>query len=337
MQTYYRPIVQTDAHRPPDAQPLAGGKLWFNMCEALSRKAPPRLIQAGDIPPDSLARLTAPRAPLMGLTLDKPRIMGVLNVTPDSFSDGGLHNDRVGAIARALTLAKQGADIIDIGGESTRPGAVAISPEVETARTIAVIAGLKLVKSHALISIDTRKASIARAAFDAGAVIFNDVSALSFDAQSIDFVRDCSPSVCLMHSMGEPQTMQDDPRYDDVVLDVYDYLAARVQVCLDAGLSRGQIIVDVGVGFGKTLAHNLALLRGMAVFHGLGCGVMLGVSRKRMIGVVSGVESPADRVFGSVAVAQDALAQGVQIIRCHDVAEHRQAFDLWERLVISGE
>ncbi len=124
--------------------------------------------------------------------------------------------------------------------------------------------------------------------------------------------------------------MQDDPRYDDVVLDVYDYLAARVQVCLDAGLTRGQIIVDVGVGFGKTLAHNLALLRGMAVFHGLGCGVMLGVSRKRMIGVVSGVESPAGRVFGSVAVAQDALAQGVQIIRCHDVAEHRQAFDLWE-------
>ncbi|WP_189640705.1 dihydropteroate synthase [Paramylibacter ulvae] len=329
---YFRPIAQTDAMRPRDALSLAGGAVWFTHCEVLSRGHTSQIIPVSELPDDVKSHLSSPRAPIAGVAMDKPAIMGVLNVTPDSFSDGGQHNDRLGAISRAMQMIGQGADIIDVGGESTRPGADFVDNSEEINRTIPVIAGLKLAKIPAPISIDTRKAEVAKAAIDAGAELFNDVTALSFDPDSITLAGTKKPFVCLMHASGDPKTMQDNPQYDNVLLDVYDYLSTRVDACVAAGVPRKNIIVDPGIGFGKTRAHNIALIKGLSLFHGLGCPVLLGVSRKRFIGEITGEQDAAKRAVGSVAVALNGLSQGVQIIRCHDVTEHKQAFDMWSAM-----
>lgn len=327
MASYYRPIVQTDAARPPDALPLAGGWGWFDHVEELRRDAPPRLMPARSLPPEIRARLIAPRPAIAGLTLDQPRIMGILNVTPDSFSDGGRFDRPEAALARGRALAEV-ADILDIGGESTRPGAAVVPVEDEIARTAPVIAGLRAAGVRTPISIDTRKAAVARAALEAGADLINDVAAFTFDPGQVQVAARAGVPVCLMHARGDPITMQDDPRYDNVLLDVYDFLAARVAAVEAAGLSRSQIVVDPGIGFGKTVAHNLALIRGLSLFHGLGCAVLLGASRKRFIGTLAGVAQADRRGPGSIAVALAAVAQGVQFLRVHDAAETRQALRL---------
>ena len=212
--------------------------------------------------------MTAPRPPFAGLSLTRPLIMGIVNVTPDSFSDGGLYDTTEGAIVHAAELAKEGADIVDVGGESTRPGSDAVEEGEELSRVIPVLEGLAGL--HAAISIDTRKARVARAAAKAGAKIFNDVSALTYDRESLAAAAETGLSVILMHAKGEPKTMQDDPRYDDVALEVYDYLAERIEAAEAAGIDRSRIAVDPGIGFGKTLAHTLTLLANLSLLHGLG-------------------------------------------------------------------
>ncbi|MBP7000147.1 dihydropteroate synthase [Amaricoccus sp.] len=327
--TRLRPIPQSDPVRPPGALPLAGGPLWFDRVAVHARGAAPRLIPAAEAPAEALAALTAPRAAVCGLALDRPRIMGVLNVTPDSFSDGGRHFRREDAVRQAAALVAAGADILDVGGESTRPGADPVPAAEEIARVVPVIEAVRAAGIAAPISIDTRKAEVARAAFAAGAGLLNDVSALGHDPESLPAAAAGGWPVVLMHAQGDPKTMQDAPAYDDVLLDVADFLADRVALAEAAGIPRGRLLVDPGIGFGKTVAHNLALIRGLALLHGLGCAILFGASRKRFIGTIGGAPEPGDRAPGSIAVALEALRQGAQVIRVHDAAETRQALALW--------
>lgn len=251
--------------------------------------------------------------------------MGVINVTPDSFSDGGRFLDPAAAIRQGLALAAAGAAILDVGGESTRPGAEPVSPTVEAERVLPVISALAA--AGLTVSIDTRHAATMRAALAAGARIVNDVSALTHDPQALGVVAEAGCEVVLMHAQGDPRTMQLDPRYDDAPLDVYDYLEARVRACLDAGIARERILVDPGIGFGKTLEHNLQILRALAMYRGLGCRVLLGASRKSFIAKTLGDPGlpPNARLPGSLAAAIAGYRAGVDVIRCHDVAETLQA------------
>jgi dihydropteroate synthase len=324
---YHRPIPMTDPARPAGALTLAGGWCWFDRVEVLSRYAPPYVMAASDLQPDLLARLTTPRAPFAGLPFDAPRLMGILNVTPDSFSDGGRFLAPDAALQQVQAMA--GADILDIGGESTRPGAVLVDVTDEVARTAPVIAAIRAAGIATPISIDTRKAAVAQAALGAGAAIVNDVSALMYDGAMAGVVARADAALILMHAQGTPQTMQADPQYDNVLLDVYDWLAARVDAAVAAGIARNRIAIDPGIGFGKTVAHNLELLQRLSLFHSLGCPVLLGASRKRFIGTIGGAEAADARMPGSVAVALAGVAQGVQMIRVHDVGETRQALRLW--------
>ncbi len=325
---YPRPIVMQDTARPKAAYPLAGGWCWFDRAELLERGQPSRTVPARDLPAEVLDRLCAPRAAFAGMELDRARIMGILNVTPDSFSDGGRYLDHAAALAQGRALVAEGADVLDIGGESTRPGAVTVPDDDEIARTSPVIAALRAAGMTTPISVDTRKAVVARAALAAGADAVNDVSALGYDAGLAGVVAGAGCPVILMHAQGAPATMQDDPRYGDVLLDVYDALAARVAAAETAGIPRDRIMIDPGIGFGKTVAHNLALVRGLSLLHGLGLPMLLGASRKRFIGTIGG---DADaRMPGSVAVALAGVAQGVQMVRVHDVGPTRQALSLWQ-------
>ncbi|HEY7550786.1 MAG TPA: dihydropteroate synthase [Hyphomicrobiaceae bacterium] len=279
--------------------------------------------------PGLLDRLREPRQPIAGLTLERPRIMGVINVTPDSFSDGGRWLDPGAAIAQGLQLEAEGADILDIGGESTRPGAEPVSLDEELRRVVPVIEALAG-RVRVPISIDTRNAEVMRRAADAGARLINDVAALGHDPDALQVAAESGLPVVLMHAQGDPRTMQLDPRYDDVVLDVYDWLEARIAACEAAGIGRGRLIVDPGIGFGKTLDHNVALLASLSTFHGLGCPILLGASRKSFIGRLSGGVPAPERAPGSIAAALAGVAQGVQIVRAHDVAATRQALAVWE-------
>jgi dihydropteroate synthase len=275
-----------------------------------------------------LQRLQQPRPAIAGVALDRPRLMGIVNVTPDSFSDGGRWLDPGAAVAHGLQLEAEGADILDVGGESTRPGAAPVSIDEELRRVIPVIAALAKT-ARVPVSVDTRNAEVMRRAAQAGARIINDVTALAYDPNNLRAAGETGLPVVLMHAQGDPRTMQLDPRYDDVVLDVYDWLEARVAACEHAGIARERLIVDPGIGFGKTLDHNLALLGALSLFHGLGCPILLGASRKSFIGKLSGAAAD-QRMPGSVAAALLGAAQGVQILRVHDVAATRQALAVWE-------
>lgn len=331
MTTYFRPLPHSSATRVKDAQPLAGGPLWFSEAVALRRDAPPEVIPVRDVPDDILARLTASRAPVAGRDMSDVTLMGILNVTPDSFSDGGRYLDPEAAVAQARHMISEGAGLIDIGGESTRPGASAVPSEEEIRRVAGPITAL----ADGLdtpISIDTRKASVAEAALTAGATLVNDVSGFTHDPKLAELCANRAVPVCVMHAQGDPQTMQDDPHYEDVRLDVYDFLSGRITALEAAGIARERIIVDPGIGFGKTIHHNLKLLSGISLFHGLGCPILLGASRKRFIGTITGADAADTRVMGSVAVALHAAAQGVQIMRVHDVGETRQALAMWQAI-----
>ena len=327
---YYRPIVQTDRNRPSGAFVLAGGWSWFTHVERLSRDVAPEVIPALEMPEMELRHFVTERGLVCGLKTNTPRIMGILNTTPDSFSDGGLHNNFDGAVQRGFEMVENGADILDIGGESTRPRATFVSVEEEIKRTVPVIEALRATELKLPISIDTRKADVADMALAAGANMFNDVTALTYDGASAEVAVKHEAWVCLMHAKGNPKTMQDNPTYDNVLLDVYDHLAARVAYAELQGIPRNRLVVDVGIGFGKTIEHNMTLIRCMALFHGLGCVVALGVSRKRFIGVIGNAPEAADRAAGSIALGLEALRQGVQILRVHDIKETKQAFSLWQ-------
>ncbi|MEO3415465.1 dihydropteroate synthase [Roseovarius sp. CAU 1744] len=325
---YYRPIAQTDHARPGDALSLAGGWTWFDTVEAISRDGAARLMPAAQLPGEVRDRLTATRASICGLRFDLPRLMGILNVTPDSFSDGGRHNAPQQALAHTRRMIAAGADMIDVGGESTRPGAEPVPVDHEIARTAPVIAAIHA-ECAVPISIDTRKTPVAEAAHQAGAALVNDVAGFTFDDRLAPYCARHTLPVCVMHAQGRPETMQNDPRYDHPALDIFDWLSERVEALIAAGIPRERIIVDPGIGFGKTRAHNLILLQNLSLFHGLGCPVLLGASRKRFIGDLSGVDDAAERVPGSLAVALAGVAQGIQLLRIHDVAETAAALKLW--------
>jgi dihydropteroate synthase len=250
------------------------------------------------------------------------KLMGVVNVTPDSFSDGGLYLDPEAAIAHGRELAAAGADILDVGGESTRPGADPVDAAEELRRVVPVIQGLA--DAGCEISVDTAKAGVAAAALDAGATIVNDVTALRGDPEMAALCADRGATVVLMHMLGEPRTMQDDPRYDDVVAEVEDFLAARLAAAVDAGIAEGDVWLDPGIGFGKTPAHNMELLRRLGELRELGRPLVIGTSRKSFIGRVDG-SGPGERLGGTIASSVLAAAEGAEVLRVHDVAEVGQA------------
>jgi dihydropteroate synthase len=256
--------------------------------------------------------------------------MGVINVTPDSFSDGGDFATATTAITQGIHLAEQGADIIDIGGESTRPGSLGVSTEEEMQRVLPVVKALA--ERGLVVSIDTRHATVMTAAVAAGARIINDITALTGDPASVAAAAKSNAAIVLMHMLGEPKTMQADPHYDDTTLDLLDYFDARLQALARAGLDPARIAIDPGIGFGKKDPHNLLLLTELAAFQVFGCPVVLGVSRKSFVGRLSRKEPPKDRVAGSLAAGLAGFDQGVQIIRVHDVAETYQARAIWQAI-----
>lgn len=327
MKAYYRPISQVDHHRPEGAYSLAGGWCWFERVEVLVRGETPVLIAASDVPADVLDRITSPRASVATLDMGHPNVMGILNVTPDSFSDGGMFGSAEAALDQSFQMIEDGVAILDIGGESTRPGAQEVSISEEIARVVPVIRGIRK-QSDAPISVDTRKSEVAQAAIDAGATFVNDVSAMEFDAKIGVTAVQASAPICLMHAQGQPENMQKDPKYSFALLDVFDHLFERIKAAEAVGIARDQIVVDPGIGFGKTLEHNLELLRGLSLFHSLGCAILLGASRKKFIGTISQEPVADQRLGGSLAIALNAARQGVQILRVHDTKETVQALKL---------
>lgn len=346
---YLRPaacIVPAGAIRE-DALPLAGGPLCVESCDLLLRSGgsvhaarvrPADLRAVADKGREKAAsriavlldRMSGPRPPFAGLDLSgpaRPAIMGVVNVTPDSFSDGGRYLRPDAAIAHGRALMTAGARILDVGGESTRPGADPVPVAEELRRVIPVIEGLA--DAGATISIDTRRAEVMAAAAAAGARIVNDVTALAGDPRSLETVAGAPLPAILMHMQGEPRDMQVRPSYRDAPLDIFDFLEARIDACLAAGMTRADIAVDPGIGFGKTAAHNVRILADLALFHGLGCAVVLGVSRKRFIAALAGESDAAARLPGSLAAGIAGLDRGIQILRVHDVAETVQAVAVW--------
>jgi dihydropteroate synthase len=316
------------------ALPLAGGSLAFAAVDAIERvggeEGHRRALSLSDtraFAPDLIAGFTQPRASWVGFDLKRPLIMGVLNVTPDSFSDGGDLADASAAIDHGRTMLAAGADIIDVGGESTRPGAQPVPPAEEAARILPVVRALA--EAGAAVSIDTRRASVMDQAVKAGARIINDVTALTGDPESARIAVRSGVAVVLMHMLGDPRTMQLDPRYDDVTCDLLDYFAARLATLEGLGLDRARIAIDPGIGFGKKDVHNLRLLDELAAFHVFGCPILLGASRKSFIGRLSRGEQPKQRAAGTLAAHQMGYDRGVQIVRVHDVADSFQARAVW--------
>lgn len=348
---YLRPIALADSPQSEDSEAirLAGGMVYASRFALIERQAGRvtsrtrysvgELRAALDHLPgavreqfDNLQRSHAPlQCGARTVRLDQPQVMGILNVTPDSFSDGGQFMDDPDiAHAHAAAMVEAGAAIIDVGGESTRPGAAAVWEGDELKRVVPAIE--RLAAMGAAISTDTRRPAVMEAALSAGAHIINDVSALRHDPRSMEFAARSGAPVVLMHAPGAGDDLHADGHYTDVVLDVFDWLRGRRDAALDAGISREKIVLDPGLGFGKTLAENLALMNALALFHALGQPILLGVSRKRMIGALSN-EAPAHRrIGGSIALATKGLEAGVQLLRVHDVAETVQARDVWRGL-----
>jgi dihydropteroate synthase len=324
---------------------LAGGLNWFSMVELLQveghRRSSAELVPVAAIEDrldDSTAAqwdaLTQPRPPLQlgerTVRLDQPQVMGIVNVTPDSFSDGGQFADASAAAAAGADMAAAGAAIVDVGGESTRPGAKPVWEGDEIERAVPVVR--QLAAGGTAVSIDSRKADVMTAALEAGARMINDVSALTYDGRSAGIVAASGVPVVLMHHKGAPDTMQDDPRYDDVLVEVYSWLEERIAAAEAAGIARNRILIDPGFGFGKNVAHNLELMNGLALFHSLGCPIVVGASRKRTIGALSNEVSADRRLGGSIAFALKAVEQGAQLLRVHDVFETVQALRVWRGL-----
>jgi dihydropteroate synthase len=342
---HLRPIqfVDTPVGRDGAVARLAGGMLWFAAYEVIEGDAR-RTVAIADFEqalggnPRVAALHAAITAPRPALTLgertlrfDQPLVAGILNVTPDSFSDGGkLENDPAAAAAAGVAMAAAGAALIDIGGESTRPNAPLVWEGDEAKRVVPVIE--RLAAAGTLVSIDTRKAMVMEGALGAGARIVNDVSALLWDERATGVVAQASCPVILMHSPDPKKGPHGGGGYGNVLIEVFDWLEARIAAVVAAGIDRSRIMVDPGIGFGKSLADNLALINGLALFHGLGCPIMLGASRKRMIGALSNEAPPAARLGGSLALAMKGVEAGVQLLRVHDVAETVQAIHVWRGL-----
>jgi dihydropteroate synthase len=347
---YLRPVhfVESPQQHDGASARLAGTMLWFGAVELIAKTvaATKRILipvaewdaAAAQLPPranELFANLTMPRAPLqMGnrtIRLDQPQVMGILNLTPDSFSDGGkLGDDPEAATAAGVALCAAGAAILDIGGESTRPGAPVVWEGDEIKRIVPAIE--RLTRTGAAISVDTRKAAVMEVALSAGASMINDVSALLYDDRALSVALNSQGPVALMHAPSQTNDPHKGGDYDDVLLDVYDWLEARVAAVEAAGVDRSRIVIDPGIGFGKSLSDNLAIINNLSLFHGIGCPILFGASRKRMIGALSNEADVAARLGGSVFLAMKAVEQGAQIVRVHDVAETVQAIHVWRGL-----
>jgi dihydropteroate synthase len=348
---YLRPSAFVDAPFGLDGKVarLAGGLGWFSALEVATlagdkiagvelvpvERADEAVARLGPDAGQAWRNLTSPRAPLtLGeriVRLDQPQVVGILNVTPDSFSDGGRFLGPGEAVDAGFAMASAGAAIVDVGGESTRPGAKPVWEGDEIERVVPVVE--QLARAGTAVSIDTRKAAVMEAALAAGAAMVNDVSALTFDERAAEAIAGAGAPVVLMHHQGPPETMQQAPRYDrPVAFAVYDWLEARIEAAVAAGIARERIVVDPGIGFGKTVRHNLQLLNSLALLHGLGCPVMLGASRKRTIGALSGEAPPEGRLAGSLTLALKGAEQGAQLLRVHDVPETVQALRVWRGL-----
>ena len=328
--TWLRPVTV-----PSGEHGLAGGWARFTDMDVVQRHADggysicrmglDDLLQAADdrnLASAVMDRLLAPRDPFAGLSMTAPRLMGILNVTPDSFSDGGRHNAPARAIAAARAMQDAGAAIIDIGGESTRPGAAPVTRNQELARVLPVLAGLR--NSGAVLSIDTRHAEVMRRAVAGGAGIINDVGALRGDG-AVDAAAAAGVPVVMMHMQGTPETMQADPQYGFAPVEILEFLEARIQAAEAAGIPRALMAIDPGYGFGKTATHNLQLINWTAMLHMLGVPILIGASRKSSIAKISAGEDADQRLPGSLALAMAALRQGAQMLRVHDVGETMQA------------
>ena len=347
MRTLIRPTGFVDSPFGFDGQVarLAGGLNWFASAELIrvegQRRVSTELVPVDGIEnrfDDDLATqwqaLTSPRPALQlgqrTIRLDEPQVMAIVNATPDSFSDGGQFADAAAAAEAGARMVAEGAAIVDVGGESTRPGARSIWEGDEIERIVPVIR--QLAAGGAAVSADTRKADVMTAAVEAGARMINDVSALTYDARSAEVAAGLNVPIVLMHHKGAPEVMQDDPQYEDVLVQVYLWLEERIAAAVAAGIRREHILVDPGFGFGKNVGHNLVLMNGLAVLHSLGCPLVVGASRKRTIGALAS-EAPADkRLGGSIALALKAVEQGAQIVRVHDTFETVQALRVWRGL-----
>jgi dihydropteroate synthase len=315
------------------ALPLQGGHAAFPLVRLIEDGAGRGILPVTAIPDefqDLLPALTRRPPAFAGIEPPepgRPLVMGIVNVTPDSFSDGGETAETAAAIARGHAMLEAGADILDIGGESTRPGAEPVTPEEEIRRILPVVRDLA---RAAPVSVDTRHAATMAAALEAGAEIVNDVTALRHDGEALRVVAGAAAPVVLMHMPGtDPRRMQAEARYGDVVLDVARFLRDRVETLERLGIPRGRIALDPGIGFGKTMAHNLALLERLPLLAGLGCPVLVGLSRKRFLGTIAGIPAAGQRMVPSIAGALFAASRGAAILRVHDVAETVQALALW--------
>ncbi len=350
---YLRPtgfIESPQRHEGASAR-LAGTMLWFSQIEVIDRTGPATQRQlidmrqwdvfVHDLAPEKQARcvklyerIIGSRATLQlgerNIRLDQPQIMGIINMTPDSFSDGRKNADIDVAVDAAFAMTSAGAAIVDVGGESTRPGAPLVWEGDEIARVEPLIR--RLAASGTAISIDTRKASVMEAAVAAGAAMINDISALLFDDRSLEVEKALNVPVVLMHAPSHGTDPHKGGDYDDVVTNVFDWLEERVDAVEAAGVSRDKILVDPGIGFGKSLAENLAIINSLSIYHGLGCPILFGASRKRMIGALSNEAPTEARLGGSVFLAMKAIEQGAHIVRVHDAAETVQAVQVWRGL-----
>ena len=328
MTSYFRPIVRTGSPRSKKSIFLAETNYWISEAEEIKFGETAKLISINDVPDWWKKRWLKKRSGILGMEFSSPKLMGILNVTPDSFSDGGKHVKLDAALNQAKFMEENGADIIDIGGESTRPGALTVPIFEEIKRIEPVIEGISA-RSKIPMSVDTRKSEVASVARKAGVSMVNDVSGFTFDPNLLPFCSKYKLPVCVMHMQGSPEDMQNNPKYENILIEVFDFLENQISKLVQAGISKDHIIADVGIGFGKNLGHNLTLIKNISLFHGLGVPILLGVSRKSIISNVAKVEKLSDRVYGSVSLAIGALGQGVQLFRVHDVAETKQAFDLW--------
>ena len=320
MREYYRPQVQLGAQRPPNSLLICGGKFWFDQVEVITRSGSLGYRHVKEFPPQFFDEITRRRAALSNLNFKQPIIMGIVNLTPDSFSDGGDIKTLKDFSIKVNSLINAGAKIIDIGGESTRPGALEVSLEEEKKRVFEPLKWLSKIDHDTVVSLDTRKSEIAEMASSLNVKIINDVSAASFDENMLKVASKKNFYICLCHSVRTPETMSENPVYDNVLLDVYDKLERRVKRAQDTGVPKDHILIDPGIGFGKKNEHNLVLIKNISIFHNLGCPIVLGVSRKKFIKTNFTTYEDSDLDVGSIFYSLEGIRQGVQIVRVHNVS-----------------
>ena len=308
---------------------MYGGDTIFNSFKVIERNKDAKVISTSEVKKEFLNRFILKPNSTLGLNFETPIVMGILNVTPDSFYDGEASFSAEQFVEKGLRLLQTGCDILDIGGESTRPGALEVPVGEEIERVVGVIKKIKKCSPSAIISVDTRKANVAEKALQVGASIVNDISAGSFDKKMFNVVAKYKAGICLMHSKGLPENMQDAPYYENVLIDIYDYLEEKISEAESKGVSREKIMIDPGIGFGKSLGHNVEIIKNASLFLGLGRPLMIGLSRKSFIDEIISKRLPSERLAGSIAAMLKTLSKGFKIFRVHDVKETADAIKVW--------